>query len=134
MAKASVTFETTTNESIEHGDLADHGWVTPGLHQVSIGGRCKGERAYSKRVRMAQKGRYDWPLGEAVRHFLGEADYVSVEPHMGERGWRVVVRKDRVADDYGEAVGYAVFFPHLSLGTAERLARVFINQGAREVG
>lgn len=131
MAIASVTFEMVRADHAECGDFDDHGWVSPGLHQVSIGNRCTSERHYAKRVRMAQRGRYDWTLGEAARHFLGEVDEVSVEPHMGERGWRVVVRKYRQDDGYGEAVGYTVFFEHLSEGTADRLARLFQARGAR---
>ncbi len=29
-ARASITYETTTPESAEHGDFAEHGWYMPG--------------------------------------------------------------------------------------------------------
>jgi len=67
--QASVTFETTTPESLEDGDHDDHGWIAPNEYRVSLG---KAGHAYGKRVRMAQRGRYDWKLGDAVRFILGK--------------------------------------------------------------
>lgn len=137
MARATVTFETVTPESAEDGDFADHGWVAPNEYNVSL--RRGGSRAYDKRVRMAQRGRYDWTIGDAVRFILGKAEYVQsevdVDLHTWEpgRAWVVSVTVERTAEDESsaESVGYGMRITGLSQGTADRLERLLIAAGCR---
>lgn len=138
MARASVTFETVTPESAEHGDSADHGWVAPNEYRVSLGGRCT-EKRYSKRVRMSQRDRYDWSIGDAVRFILGKAEYVrsvvDVDCHTWEAGrsWVVDVTVERSQEDESsaESVGYGMRITGLSQGTADRLERLLLERGCR---
>lgn len=137
MARATVTFETVTPESCEQGDFADHGWVAPNECNVSL--RRGGNRAYDKRVRMAQRGRYDWAIGDAVRFILGKAEYVQsevdVDIHTWETGrsWVVSVTVERAQEDCGraESVGYGMRITGLSQGTADRLERLLLEAGCR---
>ena len=137
MAVASVTFETVTPESCEQGDFADHGWIAPNEYRVSLGGRCASEKRYAKRVRMSQRGRYDWTVGAAIRFILDKARYVQskvdVDTCMGEPGWRVSVTADRSQEGAGcdESVGYGLRIDGVSQGTADRIERLLIAAGCR---
>jgi hypothetical protein len=137
MAVASVTFETVTPESCEQGDFANHGWVAPNEFNVSLGGRCMSEKRYAKRVRMAQRGRYDWTVGAAIRFILGKAEHVQSEVDvdicMGAPGWRVSVTVERSQEDESraESVGYGLRIDGVSQGTADRLERLLIEAGCR---
>lgn len=140
MAHATVTFETVTEESAECGDFADHGWIAPNEYRVSLGGRCTTEKRYSKRVRMSQRGRYDWTIGEAVRFILDKARYVQsevdVDVRMGctaLRSWTLTVTVERSQEDEGcaESVGYGLHIDGLSQGTADRLERLLLEAGCR---
>lgn len=135
--RATVTYETVTEESAQDGDLADHGWIAPNEYRVSLG---NAGRNYGKRVRMAQRGRYDWTdLGDAVRFILGKAQYVrsevDVDVHSWEpgRSWVVRVECERTQEDEAtaESVGYSLHIHGLSKGSAERLERLFIDAGCR---
>lgn len=134
MAKASVTFETVTPESCEQGDFADHGWIAPNEYRVSLG---MAGNAYGKRVRMAQRGRYDWTIGDAIRFIIGKAEHVQSEVDvdicMGEPGWRVSVTVERSQEDEScaESVGYGLRIDGVSQGTADRIERLLIEAGCR---
>lgn len=135
MTTASVTFETVTPESCEQGDFADHGWVAPNEYRVSLG--CMSGKRYGKRVRMSQRGRYDWTIGDAIRFIIGKAEHVQSEVDvdicMGEPGWRVSVTVERSQEDEScaESVGYGLRIDGVSQGTADRLERVLLNAGCR---
>ena len=133
---ASVTFETVTPEPCEVGDHDDHGWIAPNEYRVSLG---KAGHAYGKRVRMAQRGRYDWRLGDAVRFILGklsngqsEVD-VDVRTWQPGRSWTLTVQVERCQEDEQceESVGYTLHVDGLSQGTADRLERLFLAAGCR---
>lgn len=135
--RATVTYETVTEESAEHGDFADHGWIAPNEYRVSLG---NAGRNHGKRVRMAQRGRYDWTdLGDAVRFILEKAQYVrsevDVDVHTWEpgRSWVVRVECECTVEDErrSESVGYSLRVTGLSKGSAERLERLFIDAGCR---
>ena len=136
MPEVNITYECTTAESCEHGDFSDHGWVAPNEYQVSL--RRGTARQYAKRVRMSQRGRYDWTLGEAVRFMLdkvsdgghSEVD-TDVETWKPGRSWVVRVTRERLDDGCGEATGYDLFIKGLSRGTAARLERLFASAGCR---
>jgi len=137
--RASVTFETVTPESCEQGDFADHGWIAPNEYRVPLGGRCTSEARYSKRVRMAQRGRYDWTLGNAVRFILDKARYVQSEVDVDIRTWEpgrswvlsVTVERSCEDESAAESVGYGLHVEGLSQGTADRLERLLIEAGCR---
>lgn len=134
--EASVTFETVTPESCEESDFADHGWIAPNEYRVSLG---RAGRAYGKRVRMAQRGRYDWQLGSAVRFILGKLSNgqsmvdVDVRTWQPGRSWTLTVEVERCQEDEqcAESVGYTLHLSGLSQGTADRLERLFIDAGCR---
>lgn len=138
-----VCFETVTPESCEDGDFADHGWITQNEYRVSIGGKCRSEDAYSKRVRMSQRGRYDWTkLGEAVAFILDKAENAQaevdtdyrIETHRGHyTSWTVRVTVERRCEDEcsAESVGYDLFVSGLSHGSAMRLERFLTSKGIR---
>ncbi|HEY6728328.1 MAG TPA: hypothetical protein VI197_30165 [Polyangiaceae bacterium] len=134
--RASVTFETITPESCAQGDFADYGWLAPNEYRVSLG---NAGRNYGKRVRMSQRGRYDWSLGDAVRFILGKAENVrsevDVDIRTGEpgRSWAVRVTIEHSQEDEGcaESVGYDLFIEGLSQGTADRLEALFVAAGCR---
>jgi len=136
--QASVTFETVTPESCEQGDFADHGWIAPNEYRVSLG---KAGHAYSKRVRMAQRGRYDWRLGDAVRFILGKLSNgqseVDVDVRTGSDRlpfiWSLRVTVERCQEDEqcNETVGYDLHLSGLSQGTADRLEALFVRAGCR---
>lgn len=136
MKTVHVTYETTTEESTQAGDLDDHGFMSPSEYRVSLG-NAQGKR-YTKRVRAAQRGRYDWTLGDAVRFvrgkMTGSTATVNVDICMGEPGWCLTVYVDRFQEDEGsaEAVGYGLHIEHISEGTADRLCRLFEAAGARQ--
>jgi hypothetical protein len=129
-------FETVTEESLADGDHADHGWIAPNEYRVSLG---KAGRNYGKRVRMAQRGRYDWKLGDAVRFILDKVRSVraevDVDVHTWQpgRSWVLTVEGERSQEDAGtaESVGYRLCVDGLSQGTADRLERLFLNAGVR---
>lgn len=139
MATASVTFETVTPESCEQGDFDDHGWIAPNEYRVSLGGRCTSEKRYSKRVRMSQRGRYDWTVAAAVRFILDKARYVQSEVNVDVQTWRpgrswvVIVTLERSQEDESsdESVGYGLHIDGLSQGTADRLERLLHQAGCR---
>jgi hypothetical protein len=132
--RATVTYETVTEESAEHGDWADYGWIAPNEYRVSLN---NAGRNYGKRVRMAQRGRYDWTdLGDAIRFILEKArSEVDVDVHTWEpgRSWVVRVECERTVEDEcrSESVGYSLHIHGLSKGSAERLERLFIDAGCR---
>lgn len=136
--EASITFETVTPESCEQGDFEDHGWITPNDYRVSLG---KAGRHYMKRVRMSQRGRYDWTsLRDAVEYILDKARYVQsevdVDVHTWQpgRSWLVRVTVERSGEDEynpSEAIGYSLHVSGLSQGSADRLERLFVNAGCR---
>lgn len=136
MARATVTFETVTSESCEQGDFADHGWIAPNEYRASLG---KAGRSYGKRVRMAQRGRYDWTVGDAVRFILGKAEHVQSEVDVDlqtwkpGRSWVLTVTVERSQEDEGcaESVGYGLQIAGLSQGTADRLERLLLAAGCR---
>lgn len=136
MVRASVTFETVTEESAAHGDFADHGWIAPNEYRVSLG---NAGRNYGKRVRMSQRGRYDWSLADAVRFILGKAEcaqsQVDVDVRTWEpgRSWTVRVTVERSQEDEGtaESVGYDLFIEGVSQGTADRLEALFVAHGCK---
>lgn len=137
--EASITFETCTPDSLEAGDHADHGWIAPNEYRVSLG---RAGRNYGKRVRMSQRGRYDWRLGDAVRFMLGklsngqsEVD-VDVRTGFSDRlpfiwALRVTVERCQEDEQCEETVGYDLHVSGLSEGTADRLERLFHNAGCR---
>jgi hypothetical protein len=134
--RATVTFETVTEQSAIDGATDDNGWIAPNECRVSLGLA----RNYGKRLRMAQRGRYDWTdLGDAVRFILGKAQYVrsevDVDVHTWEpgRSWVVRVECERTQEDEAtaESVGYSLRVAGLSKGSAERLERLFIDAGCR---
>jgi hypothetical protein len=139
MATASVTFETVTPESAEDSDFADHGWVAPNEFRTSLGGWGTTEKRYAKRVRMAQRGRYDWTVGAAIRFILGKAEQVQSEVDVDVRAWEpgrswvVTVTVERSQEDEGcdESVGYGLVITGLSQGTADRIERLLIEAGCR---
>lgn len=134
--KASITFETVTPESCEQSDFADHGWIAPNEYRASLG---NAGRNYGKRVRMAQRGRYDWPLADAVRYILGKAQHVQsevdVDVHTWQpgRSWVLTVTVERIQEDEqdSESVGYSLHVDGLSQGTADRLERLLLEAGCR---
>lgn len=136
--QATVTFETVTPGSLEQGDHDDHGWIAPNEYRVSLG---KAGRNYGKRVRMAQRGRYDWTsLREAVAFIVDKARYcqseVDVDVHSWQpgRSWLVTVTVERTAEDEynpSDAIGYGLQVTGLSQGTADRLERALLNAGCR---
>ncbi len=136
MARATVTYETVTPESCEDGDFADHGWIAPNEYRASLG---KAGRSYSKRVRMAQRGRYDWSVADAVRFILGKAEYVQSEVDVDVHTWRpgrswlVTVRMERTQEDESseETVAYGLQIEGLSQGSADRLERALLAAGCR---
>lgn len=139
MAVASVTFETVTPESCEQEDFADHGWIAPNEYRVSLAGWGMSERRYAKRVRMAQRGRYDWTLGDAVRFIIDKAAHVQSEVDVDVRTWEpgrswvVTVRMDRTQEDESsdETVAYGLQITGLSQVTADRIERLLIAAGCR---
>jgi hypothetical protein len=136
MARATVTFETVTPESCEQGDFADHGWIAPNEHRVSLG---NAGRSYMKRVHIAMRGRYDWTVADAVQFILDKARYVQSEVDVDVRTWEpgrswvLTVTVERSQDDEGDAetVGYGLQIEGLSQGTADRLERVLLAAGCR---
>ncbi len=135
--RASVTYETVTPESCEDGDFADHGWIAPNECRASLG---NAGRNYGKRVRMAQRGRYDWTsLRDAVAFIVDKARYVrsqvDVDIHTWKpgRSWLITVDVERSQEDEScaETVGYRLQIEGLSQGTADRLERALLNAGCR---
>lgn len=85
-ARINVTFETITDESAQDGDFADHGWIRPDTaERRSL--RKGGKRMCERNVRMAQRGRFDFPsLREALETLEREAGGPACEAHP--RDWR----------------------------------------------
>lgn len=139
--EASITFETVTEESLEDGATEDHGWIAPNQYRVSLG-LAGNDKAYRKRVRMSQRGRYDWQLGNAVRFMLGKLSNGQSEVDVDVRTgfpdklpfiWslRVEVERSQEDEQCAEAVGYSLHVSGLTQGTADRLERLFHEKGAR---
>lgn len=142
MARVTITYEHLTDASIEAGDVEDNGWVQPGTEkQRSL--RKGGARTYERNVRMAQRGRFDWRLRDAVEWLdnnnpgyisEGYADNGHVETEGRVRDvWSLTVRAladgqdivvGRNGYEHGGRTNYELHLSDASHGTRERLRRV----------
>jgi hypothetical protein len=136
----SVTFETVTEASAEHGDHADHGWIHPDTEaQRSL---CKGgKRMYERNLRMARAGRFDWPSLRAAIAFIedntsGSWDYGQVDSRLTLRkcsdGYDIVMGRNGY--EYGESVSHTLHVDGVSDGTLARICRYLENSRSVRFG
>ncbi len=131
-SKFSVTFEVLTPESVEAGDMADHGFVDPRTgKERSL--RKGGKRVYERNVRMARKGAFDWSVKAAVEWLDSNAGgpVVQAEYNVGDMTLRVDLHQDGADiivgkngyEEESKRTNYSLFCEGVSEGTARRILR-----------
>jgi hypothetical protein len=153
--RVSVTYDVVTEASVVDGDTADNGWIHPqteARRSLAKGGK----RVYARNLRMAQAGKFDWTLRDAVKFIsdnqcgslegdLGQP-YVQTEAGTGPYTQPIILAQDvsvRAPSDgydivmgskgyeHGESVSYTLHVSGITTGTAERLTRVLETNGVR---
>jgi hypothetical protein len=125
-AKCTVTYELYTAESLEDGDMADHGWVQPGTERTrSLRTGCR--RMYERNLRMARAGKFDWSLRDAVAYLEGQS-FGSHEVEVTQDGVRIVGRVAYTEAEYHAERLDAEIHVKCGTGSAERLARVLADK------
>ena len=128
--RVSVTYETISDASARDGDADDMGWIDPrteGRRSHRKGGKVRTERA----VRMAQQGKLDWDLSEALRWIEAQC----CESHEGQDdGDSITVRAlgEYHASQYQcLQVNYGLHVKGASPGSMRRIARLLERNGVR---
>lgn len=126
----SVTYETISDASAREGDADDMGWIDPRTERRRShrkGGKVRTERA----VRLAQQGRYNWDLSEALRWIEAQC----CESYEGQDdGDRLSVRAmgEYHASQYQQLqVNYGLHIEGASPGSHARIAKLLERNGVR---
>lgn len=125
-ARFSFTYQCTTPESVEQGDLSEHGWFLP------YSGFCnplEDESGYHEAVlQAAQRGEYDVSLSEALSEAqdLGctECYHTHTHPDTGRVSFSVYTSEWQDTDfRTGEKISHCLHVKGVSPGTAARILR-----------
>jgi hypothetical protein len=121
-AHATITYEITTPESAEDGDVAEHGFWTPGGWEHVIED-ATGSNAVT--LAEARDGEYDLTIGTALRAALELGAVHEIERHpRGLSARSIDPAQDRSFFENGESRTYALHVKGVSAGTAARITRV----------
>ena len=99
------TFQTTTPESAEHGDFAEHGFITPGLWKYTV-------EDYERTV---------WKLGD-LRGLIDFARSLGICETEGA-SWAYSVGSD-IDYSTGEETTYAMHIDGMTVSTKDRIYRL----------
>ena len=110
MITIDFTYQTVTPESAEHGDFAEHGFITPGYWKYPLddSGDCKYERTI-------------WGIGD-LRGLIDFAHELGIQFH-GFADWAESVDPDRDYSD-GSETFYAMHINGCSDFTRNRIYRL----------
>ena len=114
-AKFTITYQTVTHESAEHGDFSEHGWIMPGYWQFPL----EDEDGYhDTTLNEAKSGEFDLSLSDAVSF----AKDLGIYDNSGS-SWFQSVDPD-VDYHTGEDTTYALHVEGVTPSTYNRIARL----------